>query len=142
MNVVVIYESRTGNTRRAAELVGGAAADEGAAVSVFPVGGIGLAELAVADVVFVGTWTDGLIIGGHRPGGARKLKAMPDLWNLRAAPFVTYAIRPGKVVERLGDLLERKGATVLAGHAFHRAHLPDGVAEFVRSTMAVVPTGS
>lgn len=141
MKVVVIHESRTGNTQRAAEWIGGAAEAEGAEVHVFASSRVGWAELADADLVFVGTWTDGIIIGGHRPGGARNLKAMPDLWHKQVVPFVTYAVNPGKVVDKLGGLLGRKGAVVLPGEAFHRGKLPDGITDFVQRSMAAVPQG-
>ncbi len=138
MKVVVIHESRTGNTRQAAEWIGGAAEAEGAEVHVFASDQVGPGQLADADLVFVGTWTDGLFLLGHRPGGSRNLKAMPDLWHKRVVPFVTYAVNPGRVVDKLGGLLSRKGADVLPGRAFHRGRLPDGVVEFVRQSMATV----
>ncbi|SVC76627.1 uncharacterized protein METZ01_LOCUS329481, partial [marine metagenome] len=55
MNIVVIHQSRTGNTRRAAELIGGAAEAAGDTVAVRPVTNIDFKELAEADLVFVGT---------------------------------------------------------------------------------------
>ncbi|MDP6076684.1 MAG: flavodoxin family protein, partial [Acidimicrobiales bacterium] len=68
MKVVVIHQSRTGNTKRAAELIGGVAEAAGTAVAVRPTTNIDMAELAEADLVFVGTWVDGLILFGHKPG--------------------------------------------------------------------------
>src|SRR5262245_37150409 len=52
MRAVVIYESLTGNTARAAQLIADAAQAAGAEVTVFPIDRIGLKDLAEADVVF------------------------------------------------------------------------------------------
>ncbi len=141
MNVVVIHESRSGNTKRAAELIGGIARELDAEVAVFPAAAVGWAELAAADLAFVGTWTDGIIVAGHRPGGSRRLNAMPDLWHKPVAPFVTYAVNPGRVISKLGNLLARKGAEVLPGRAFHRSRLDDGLIAWVAESMDRVTIG-
>src|SRR5829696_1469559 len=70
MRAVVIYESLTGNTARAARLIAEAAREEGADVTIYPITAIGLKDLAEADIVFVGTWVDGLVLVGPRPGRA------------------------------------------------------------------------
>ena len=79
VNIVVIHQSRTGNTRRAAELIGGAAEAAGDTVAVRPVTNIDFKELAEADLVFVGTWVDGLILFGHRPTPATRATP-PTSW--------------------------------------------------------------
>ena len=101
MNVVVIHQSRTGNTRRAAELIGGAAALAGATVAVRPVTNIDYKELAEADLVFVGTWVDGLILFGHRPGDTGKVRQIPKLWDKKVAAFMTHAVNPGNAADKL-----------------------------------------
>ena len=73
---VVIYESLTGNTARAARLIGDAVAGRGVDTSIYPITGIGLKDLAAADIVFVGTWVDGLVLFGHRPGRAGRIRSM------------------------------------------------------------------
>ena len=55
MKVVVLHQSRTGNTKKAAELIGGAVQSSGASVSVRSVSNIDYKELADADLIFVGT---------------------------------------------------------------------------------------
>lgn len=138
MKVVVIHESRTGNTRRAAELIGGYFAEAGSDTSVFPLGRVDLKELAEADLVCIGTWTDGLIIGGQRPGSAGKLRRqLPSLWDKEVVAFCTYAVNPGKVANRLAALLEGLGANVIGGGALHRSHLERDVSTMVG---ALAPT--
>jgi len=132
MKVVVIHESRTGNTRRAAELIGGYFAESGSETSVFPLGQIDLKALAEADLVCIGTWTDGLIVAGHRPGGAGRLrKLLPSLWDKDVVAFCTYAVNPGRTANKLAELLEGLGANVIGGGALHRAHLERDVSTMV-----------
>jgi menaquinone-dependent protoporphyrinogen IX oxidase len=136
MKVVVLFESRTGNTREAARWIGGAAEAAGADVVVRSVRMLDLDELAAADLVFVGTWVDGAILVGHRPGGARHLtRNLPALWSKKTAAFCTHAVNPGKAATKLGRLLERKGADVVAAESFHRRRLPAGIPEFVDTAL-------
>jgi len=136
MKIVVLYESRTGNTKRTAEYVAGAAAAAGADVKIASVASPPLNDLTSADLIFVGTWTDGIIIGGHMPGGRKNLYALPDLWDIPVAGFLTHAIHPGKVTRAFAKLLAYKGANVLVVRTFNRRNVPDGIAEFVADAIA------
>ena len=139
MRAVVIYESLTGNTARAAQLIAAAAREAGAEVSVFDIDGIGLKELAEADVVFVGTWVDGLILFGHRPGKAGKLRRLPVIDGKRAAVFMTYAVHAGKALDKLAKVVEERGGRVVSRQLFRRDHLEAGVDDFVHLALAAVP---
>jgi flavorubredoxin len=139
MRAVVIYESLTGNTARAARLIGEAVRDQGVEVAVYPITNIGLKDLAEADIVFVGTWVDGLILVGHRPGRAGRIKAMPVIDGKRAAAFMTYAVHAGKALDRFGRVLEERGATVVASQLLRRDRLDQGIGDFVRQALATAP---
>jgi len=139
---VVIYESRTGNTARAAQLIAAAAREAGAEVSVFPIQNIGLKDLAEADVVFVGTWVDGLVLLGHRPGGKGKLRQLPVIDGKRAAIFMSYAVHAGKALDRFADVVEERGATVVARQLFRRDQPQVGVEDFVHNALAAVPAAN
>jgi flavodoxin len=142
MRVVVLYESRTGNTRRAAELLGGAAEMRGHSVAVHPVRQFDFKELALADAVLVGTWCDGLILFGHRPGSARQLdRHLPVLDGKQVGVFLTYAINPGKGLRKLARLLESKGAEVVAGRTYRRDRLDDteAIASLVDAVLEPAP---
>ena len=138
MRAVVIYESMTGNTARAAELIADAVRDAGGEVSVYPLTAIGLKDLAEADIVFIGTWVDGLIVAGHRPGRLGRLKAMPVIDGKRVAAFMTYAIHAGKVLDKFERVLTERGGTVVASILLRRDRLSSGVDEFVRDALATV----
>lgn len=138
MRAVVIYESLTGNTAKAAEVIGAVARDQGAEVSVYPITNIGLKDLAEADIVFVGTWVDGLIIAGHRPGRVGRLRQMPVIDGKRVAAFMTYAVHAGKVLDKFERVLTERGGTVVASVLLRRDRLDAGVDEFVRDALATV----
>ena len=138
MNVVVIHQSRTGNTRRAAELIGGAAALAGATVAVRPVTNIDYKELAEADLIFVGTWVDGLILFGHRPGDTGKVRQIPKLWDKKVAAFMTHAVNPGNAADKFSALLEGHGAEVVAARSLNRRRLEDEAPAFASEVLASV----
>ncbi len=139
MRAVVIYESMTGNTARAARLIADEVAAQGVEVSVYPITDIGLKDLAEADIVFVGTWVDGLVLFGHRPGRAARIKAMPVVDGKRVAAFMTYAVHAGKALERFARVLDERGATVVAATLLRRDRLESGVAGFVTTSLDTVP---
>jgi Flavodoxin domain len=136
---VVIYESFTGNTARAARLIGEAVAAEGVDVSIYPITDIGLKELSAADIVFVGTWVDGLVLFGHRPGRAGRIRKMPVIDGKRVAAFMTYAIHAGKALDRFADVLSERGASVVARRLLRRDRLESDMDGFVRDALANVP---
>lgn len=138
MRAVVIYESMTGNTARVADLIGETARAAGVDVAVFSIEAIGLKELAEADVVFLGTWVDGLILFGHRPGRAGKLRRLPVIDGKRTALFMTYAVHAGKALDRFARVAEERGATVVARQLFRRDHLEAGVDDFVHVALDAV----
>ncbi len=140
MKAVVIFESRTGNTQRAAEMIGGELHQAGYEVSVRPVHGIKLTEIAEADLLAVGTWVDGLVLFGHRPGGTAKLMTLPSLHHKPVAAFATYKWYPGNCIDQIADLLAYKGADVIHQRAFNKTQLDTLVPEFVNSVLAAVGT--
>jgi menaquinone-dependent protoporphyrinogen IX oxidase len=142
MQAVVLYESMTGNTKRAAELIGGSLVARDVETSVRPVTMIDFHELAVADVVFVGTWVDGLVLFGQRPGRAGRLWKLPVLDHKPVAVFCTYAINAGNALDKTAAILEAKGARIVGRHQFRRDRLDAGVDDFVERVLAAVSSPS
>ncbi len=139
MKVVVLFESLTGNTKRAAELIGGALHEKGVEVHVRPITAFDYGEVAAADVVVVGTWVDGFIVAGHRPGRAGRLLKLPVLDRKKVAAYVTYAINPGKALKKTVRVLEGRGADVIASAQLKRNHLEEQVGPFVAELLELVP---
>src|SRR3546814_3346287 len=112
MQIAVGSASRTGNTRRAAELVGTAIQDRGHAVSVRSVDDLDFKTLADADLVVLGTWVAGHFVIGQKPGDAKRLAKVPKLTGKPVAIFLTYALDPGSALGKL----DRKSTRLNSSH--------------------------
>ena len=144
MKIAVVYASRTGNTRRAAELIAAAIRDRGHEVSQHPVDGIDFKALAEADLVILGTWVSGHFVIGQKPGDAGRLARVPKLTGKQVAIFMTYALNPGPALSKFEKLLTRQGADVVGGYAWKRSSLPAGIEAFVDGILGAVksPAGT
>ena len=136
MNIVVIHQSRSGNTKKAAELIGAAIASSENKVTVRSTENLDFKELADADLIFVGTWVDGLILFGHRPGDIGKLNLIPPLWGKNVVAFMTHAVNPGKAASKFSSFLEAKGAKVISSRSINKRELDSEIRPFVKEAMA------
>ena len=136
MNIVVIHQSRSGNTKKAAELIGGAIASSENKVTVRSTENLDFKELADADLIFVGTWVDGLVLFGHRPGDIGKLNLIPPLWGKNVVAFMTHAVNPGKAASKFSSFLEAKGAKVISSRSINKRELDSEIGPFVKEAMA------
>jgi len=128
---MLIYESLTGNTRKAASLIGEELSQGGLdVVGLSPTTAVDLQALSVADLVVVGTWTDGILVVGQRPGRAGRLAQLPAMRGKRAVVYCTYAINPGRTIDKMIGIIGQRGADVIGGLALHRRHLADGARDF------------
>jgi hypothetical protein len=143
MDVVAIYESRTGTTRRAALAIGDALWERGIGCRTFPAtGGVDADAVSGADAVIVGSWTDGLFVLGQRPGGRRRLDRVfdglsgPDgepgpLTGKPCLVYCTYAVAPGGTLAKLQKMVESAGGEVVGGLAIRRDNIGGGAARMV-----------
>ncbi|MBW3557200.1 MAG: flavodoxin domain-containing protein [Actinobacteria bacterium] len=138
MKAVVIFESLTGNTRKAAGLIAAELERRGVPTTVSAITAIDYQALEDADLVIVGSWTDGLLFFGQRPGRAGRLRKLPFISGKRCVVFCTYAIDSGGTLDKLVAILEDRGAEVLGGMAIRRDNLPEGSREFVSRVLDVV----
>jgi hypothetical protein len=139
VKAVILYESLTGKTARAAELIAGNLQAAGVPVlAVNKVTDVDLQALAEADMVIVGTWVDGLLFVGQRPGRQGRIWALPALAGKQAVVYVTYAIDAGKTLDKLTRILESRGAEVLGGLQIRRDDLEGGARDFVDRLLANV----
>jgi hypothetical protein len=63
---------------------------------------------------------------------------MPALAGKRAIVYLTYAIDPGKSLQKMCDAVAARGADVLGGQLIRRDKLTEGVADFVDRTLSAV----
>ena len=115
MNVAIVYDSRTGTTRAAAEAMSRVLIQHGHQVQVTPVGSADPAQVAGADLVCVGSWTQGLfLVLQHATRATREfLERLGDLSGKQALVFCTYKVATGSMLPRMAAALEAKGARVV-----------------------------
>ncbi len=142
MDVVVVYESKTGTTRRAALAMGDEFFTRGVRCRTYPAKGVDPAAIAAADLVILGSWVDGLFAVGQRPGGRRNLERALGLMGgtdgttlrgKRVAVYCTYAVAPGRTLSKMEALATDLGAEVVGGLAIRRDRISEGAATFVEA---------
>jgi hypothetical protein len=138
VRAVVIYESLTGNTKKASEALAAGLTAQGVETVACPIQRIDYQALQAADLVIVGGWVDGLLFVGQRPGRAGRYKAMPAIAGKRTVVFLTYAIDPGKALEKLSAAVSARGGDVVGGMAIRRDKLAEGVDTLVDKILDVV----
>jgi hypothetical protein len=140
VDTVLIYESLTGNTGKAGRAIAAELTAQGLPTRAFPITGIDYQALSDAELVIVGSWVDGLVLVGQRPGRLGRIRQMPALAGKRAFVYLTYAIDPGKSLTKMSDAVTALGAEVLGGQLIRRDKLADGVADFVDGVLAATQT--
>jgi hypothetical protein len=135
---IVIYESLTGNTRTAAEGLARGLTARGITTVACPTTKIDYQALSAADLVIVGSWVDGLFVVGQRPGRVGRIAQLPALAGKRAIVYLTYALNPGKALQKLSDTVADRGAEVLGGVSIRRDRLAAGVDDLVDRILDVV----
>jgi hypothetical protein len=138
VRAIVIYESLTGNTRKAAELLARGLTAEGMATVACPITNVDYQALSEADLVVVGSWVDGLFVVGQRPGRMGRIAQMPALAGKKAIVYLTYALAPGKALQKLSDTVAGRGAEVLGGVTIRRDRIEAGVVDLVAKILDVV----
>ncbi len=138
MRAIVIYESLTGNTAEAGQLIADELTRSGVETVACPINEINLQALSEADLVIVGSWTDGLFFFGQRPGRIGRLAKLPVIDGKKAAVYCTYAINAGKTLDKLSGIVGRRGGDVIGGVAIKRNDLAGGAVDFVDRLLGAV----
>ncbi len=114
MNVAIVYDSSTGNTKAAAEQMAATVRAAGHTCTVESIDRADPAEVTAADAICVGSWTKGLyvILQGPTPATLDFIGRLGRLDGKPAAVFATYALAIGKTLEKMSTALAAQGATV------------------------------
>ncbi len=132
MKILVAYESKTGHTQQAAEAIAAAARNLGHQITVKRFPEVNAYDTQTADVLFLGTWVQGMFIFGMKPAGVSQwIPALPSIKGKSVALFCTYAFRPGGALRTLGALLEEQGAVIMGDQAFPRGNPDKNADSFV-----------
>jgi flavodoxin len=131
MKAAILVESLTGNTWRAGEMMAEHLQQAGWGITALSsVKQPDYSGVQAAELVLVGTWVHGFFVVGQAPWGLGTLEKLPAMKGKKAAAFCTYALNPGKSLQKMTAVLDRLGAEVLGGVALHRAKLPQHTEEF------------
>jgi flavodoxin len=137
MNIAIVYDSKTGTTAKAAESMGKAFEEQGHQCTVQSVTEADPAQVSRADLICVGSWTKGLyVIFQHATKDSlRFIHQLDNLSGKLAVAFCTYKIATGKLLPRLGQALEAKGAEVVGQFQYRGAHPDDKFRTFAKSLL-------
>ena len=138
MKATVIYESLTGNTRKAGEKIAEELNRSGIDTVACSIKMIDLQHLSESDLVVIGSWVDGMFFFGQKPAGVRRLVELPVIHGKKAAVYCTSALETGKTLEKLQGIVERRGGDVIGGMAIRRNKIHDESVEFVDRLVGVL----
>lgn len=114
MQIAIVYDSATGNTKAAAEQMGERATAAGLEARVVSIHEADPKQVTAADIVCVGSWTKGLYVFAQGPTAAtmKFIERLGPLDGKPVAVFATYAIALGGTLRKLAAALETRGARV------------------------------
>jgi hypothetical protein len=104
-----------------------------------PINDLEMAGIQEADIVIVGTWVHGLFVVGQAPWNLGAISHLPALRGKLAATYCTFALNPGKSLDKLDTAVGHLGAEVIGGLALHRAKLEEHSEEFAARLVANTP---
>ncbi len=124
MKAALLVESLTGNTWKAGELIADDLRQEGWTITgLNRLRDPDYAAIQEADMVLVGTWVHGLFVVGQTPWALSTISNLPAMRGKQAAVFCTFALNPGKSLDKLTAAMQATGAQVVGGLALSRSKL-------------------
>ena len=143
MKVAILYQSLRGGTKKLAESLGANFQSKGSSVGVFTITNYDAQFVLDADLIVIGTWTDGLFGLGARPGQIGKLNTLRDIAHKDVALFVTYEISPDKSLNGLHEWAHDRSANVVASAGFKvrgpfRKNIEGEIKMFVENSLNLV----
>ena len=140
MKAALLIESLTGNTQKAGDRIANDLQQVGwtiTGVSWVKVPDFG--SIQDADMIIVGTWVHGLFVVGQAPWGLGAISHLPAMHGKKAAVFCTFALSPGKTLDKLTSTVSLLGAEVIGGLALNRGKIEAHSEEFVTRLVDSVP---
>ena len=139
MKAALLVESLTGNTWKAAELIGDKLQQERWTITgLSKVGTPDLQSVHAADIVLIGTWTHGLFVVGQTPFALGNIANLPTMRGKQAACFLTFALNAGTSIDKLSTAVGQTGAEVIGGLEIKRNYLDEHTDLFVERLLGVV----
>ena len=140
MKAAILVERLTGNTWKAGERIGSLLQQEGWQITGLDrVREPNHAALQEADFVLVGTWVHGLFVVGQAPWGIGGISHLPVMRGKKAAVFCTFALNPGRSLDKLTTAVMDRSADVIGGLALNRGKIDEHSEVFVDRLLANLP---
>ena len=134
MKVAIVYDSRTGTTKAAAEEMAQMAVSTGHESTAVAVQAASPADVSAADAVCVGSWTEGLFfILQHATKATMEFIDSLSLDGTPVVVFCTYKTSPGKMLDKMASALETRGGRVTGSFRSRGPQAPDGFAGWLNS---------
>ena len=132
MKASFLVESATGNTWRAAEMTATLLQQERWTITgLSKVRQPDLQSIQDADLILVGTWVHGAFVFAQAPWAERSIANLPTMRGKSVATFCTFALNPGKSLDKLNSAVGDTGAQVIGGLAMSRSKLDEHTEVFV-----------
>jgi flavodoxin len=124
---VVVYQTRTGNTRQFAEEIGDHLAERGIETVVLSIDECSPDRLQAADYVLLGCWTQGLFVVLQHPDDAwiGFVRGLPAISRPKVGIFATYMLATGRMFGQMRKHLAGKVPTPVLELKTKDAHLHD-----------------
>ena len=138
MKVAIVFDSRTGITRSAATAMNKVLEEQGHQCTVRSVAEADPAEVSRADLICIGSWTQGLFIVLQHPTKASMqfISRLGDLSGKRAVVFCTYKLATGSLLPKMAAALEARGAQVVGQFKFRGREPTDEFRSFASTVAA------
>ncbi|MFN8257015.1 MAG: flavodoxin family protein [Bacteroidales bacterium] len=107
-HICIVYQSKTGTTKRFAKSIAGFFNPAGFNVKVFSVENADYESIGMADILFLGCWTSGAFIILQKPDKEWKTFAcnLKNIDNKRIVLFTTYKIATGSMFRNMKKYLK------------------------------------
>lgn len=135
INIAIIYDSKTGTTAKAAEVMGNLMTKQGHACQVHSCTQADPSVVSDADLICIGGWVKGLFVIMQHPTAQlmQFVKQLGDLTGKQAVVFCTYKLAVGSTLAQMARALESKGAQVVGQFKYRSAEPSREFASFAKA---------
>jgi flavodoxin len=135
MKVAIVFDSKTGTTKAAAEAMAELVREAGHQCTVSSVQNADPASVSAADAMCVGSWCKGVYIVLQHATKATMdfIDRLGGLDGKPAAVFCTYKLAVGGMLPKMAARLESRGANVTGSFKSRGPFAAAGFADWVKS---------
>jgi flavodoxin len=135
MKVAIVFDSKTGRTKAAAEEMAEVARAAGHECTIRSVQDADPAEVSAADALCVGSWCQGLFFVLQHATTATMdfIDSLDELGGKPAAVFCTYKTAVGGMLPKMAARLESRGAEVTGSFKSRGPYAAGGFKDWVES---------